>query len=338
MSPKQPLRSTGRDEPEAERADGDRLSASYLQDVDLRPSSESEFKLARSPEQRIDWRLLKAAVDASNSLIVIADARQEDCPLVYVNEQFRRFTGYRADEIIGENCRFLQRRADGSMDRDQKDLARLREAIRKGEHARVTLRNYKKDGIFFWNELFISPVFDHEDQLAYFIGVQNDVTERVEAVRQLRESTKTLSSFFDTAPVLMGVVEQRTSEHNKNIYVHVRHNQAAATFFGTTPGTMRGKTDQELGLPAWCAEQWSAAYAQTEETGESVRFECAYAPDGAKGISSGAISGRSFNENGEKQSAGERMLTVTVNFIERTSEEGGALLLPRRGRHRAPAR
>ena len=120
----------------------------------------------------------------------------------------------------GRTVAFLQRRADGSMDRDQKDLARLREAIQKGEHVRVTLRNYRKDGTFFWNELFISPVFDHEDQLAYFIGVQNDVTDRVETVRQLRESTKTLSSFFDTAPVLMGVVERRTSEHNKDVYVH----------------------------------------------------------------------------------------------------------------------
>ena len=101
----------------------------------------------------------------------------------------------------------------------------------------------------------------------------------------------------------------------------VRDNQAAATFFGMTPEAMRGKTDQELGLSAWCAEQWSAAYAQSEETGKPVRFECTYAPAGAKGTSNDTVSGRSFNENGEEQSAGERMLTVTVNFIERTSED-----------------
>ena len=216
MPQNEPSHADEHDEAKEEQA-GDRLSKSYSQDVDLSPSSRSKREASKlnldSPaEERIDWRLLKAAVDASNSLIVIADARQEDTPLIYVNEEFRRFTGYRVDEIIGENCRFLQRRSDGEMDRDQEDLLRLREAIQNGEHARVTLRNYKKDGTPFYNELFISPVFDNADEIAYFIGVQNDVTERVEAARQLEESAKTLSSLFDSAPVLMGIVERRTSE------------------------------------------------------------------------------------------------------------------------------
>ena len=331
MPQNEPSHADEHDEAKEEQA-GDRLSKSYSQDVDLSPSSRSKRETSKlnldSPaEERIDWRLLKAAVDASNSLIVIADARQEDTPLIYVNEEFRRFTGYRVDEIIGKNCRFLQRRADGEMDRDQEDLARLREAIQQGEHARVTLRNYKKDGTPFYNELFISPVFDNADEIAYFIGVQNDVTGRVEAVRQLEESEKTLSSLFDSAPVLMGIVERRTSEgEDGEAYVHVRDNETAAAFFGIKPEVMRGKTDQELGFNELCQGQWGRAYAESEETGEPVRFECAFAPaekpdlggDGA--AANGDISGTSFKGDGDERAGRERRLSVTVNFIERTGE------------------
>ena len=312
MPQNEPSHADEHDEAKEEQA-GDRLSKSYSQDVDLSPSSRSKREASKlnldSPaEERIDWRLLKAAVDASNSLIVIADARQEDTPLIYVNEEFRRFTGYRVDEIIGKNCRFLQRGSDGEMDRDQEDLARLREAIQQGEHARVTLRNYKKDGTPFYNELFISPVFDSDDEIAYFIGVQNDVTGRVEAVRQLEESEKTLSSLFDSAPVLMGIVERRTSEAGEESLVHLRDNETAAAFFGTTPEAMRGKTDQELGFNDLCEGQWGRAYAESEETGEPVRFECAFAPankpdlggDGA--AANGDISGTSFK--GRRRRAG----------------------------------
>ena len=323
MSPKQPTGSSDRGDPQDERADSSRLSTTYTQNVDLTPSLRSGRDPEGGAEGQIDWRLLKAAVDASNALIVIADARQEDCPLIYVNEQFRRFTGYRPDEIIGENCRFLQRRQDGSMDQDQEGLSHLREAIENGEHVCVTLRNYKKDGTRFYNELFISPVFDHDDQLAYFIGVQNDVTERVETARQFRESAKTLSSFFESAPVLMGIVERRTSGDGPDVFVHVRDNQAAAAFFGATPEAMQGKTDQELGFSALCRAAWRAAYTQSEETGEPVRFECAYVSSAlarTADVSGRDFAGRSLSSNGEKRE-GERLLAVTVHSIERTSEE-----------------
>jgi PAS domain S-box-containing protein len=43
----------------------------------------------------------------------------------------------------------------------------------------VVLRNYRKDGSLFWNELSITPVFNDDDHITYFIGIQRDVTELV---------------------------------------------------------------------------------------------------------------------------------------------------------------
>jgi PAS domain S-box-containing protein len=127
-------------------------------------------------------RLLERAVTASTNSIVISDPNQPDDPIVYVNPAFERTTGYAAEEVLGRNCRFLQRE-----DRDQPALGELRTAVREGRHCTVVLRNYRKDGTLFWNELSIYPVRDEDGRLTNFVGVQNDVTERIRAEEILSE-------------------------------------------------------------------------------------------------------------------------------------------------------
>src|SRR5215213_3509455 len=126
-------------------------------------------------------RLLDRAVSASSNGIVITDPNQPDDPIVYVNPAFERITGYPAEEAIGRNCRFLQ-----GEDRGQPALEELRAALREGRGCRVVLRNYRKDGSLFWNELYVSPVHDEEGRLTNFVGVQNDVTGR----RRIEEALK----------------------------------------------------------------------------------------------------------------------------------------------------
>ena len=126
-------------------------------------------------------RLSRLGLDAINTMIVMADVRAQDQPLIFANGYFLEFTGYSADEIVGRNCRFLQRRADGTEDNDQTGLAKIRRAIKSGTATRALLRNYRKDGVMFWNELFLSPVFDDHGRLTHMIGVQNNVSDRMNA-------------------------------------------------------------------------------------------------------------------------------------------------------------
>ncbi len=121
-------------------------------------------------------RLLDRAVTASTNSIVITDPNQPDDPLVYVNPAFERTTGYPAEEALGRNCRFLQ-----GEDHDQPALEELRTAIHEERHCTVVLRNYRKDGTPFWNELSVYPVRDEKGHMTNFVGVQNDVTERIRA-------------------------------------------------------------------------------------------------------------------------------------------------------------
>jgi PAS domain S-box-containing protein len=138
-------------------------------------------------QRLIDPHLLELAIEASNDGITIAEQEGDDNILIYVNPAFERLTGYSADEILYQDCRFLQQG-----DRDQEALKRIREAIRAGRPCREIVRNYRRDGTLFWNELSITPVYNDEDQLTYFIGIQKDVTDRVEAERQRDEALRTL--------------------------------------------------------------------------------------------------------------------------------------------------
>jgi PAS domain S-box-containing protein len=129
-----------------------------------------------------DIRLLAVALNASSNGVVITDHRQPDEPIIYCNKAFELLTGYSKKQIVGHNCRFLQ-----SEDRNQEAISQIRKAIKSEEHCQVLLKNYKKEGRLFWNELIISPVKDAEGFVTHFIGIQNDVTKRVAAEQQLEQ-------------------------------------------------------------------------------------------------------------------------------------------------------
>jgi PAS domain S-box-containing protein len=140
--------------------------------------------------------LLDRAVAASANGIVITDPKLPDNPIVYVNPAFERISGYGAEDAKGRNCRFLQ-----GDERDQPALDELRAALREERECRVVLRNYRKDGESFWNELYVSPVHDDEGRLTNFIGIQNDITERRRIEEILRESEERFRATFEHAAV-----------------------------------------------------------------------------------------------------------------------------------------
>lgn len=119
-------------------------------------------------------RLTGRALAASTTSFTISDPHQEDTPLVYVNPAFTAVTGYRPEEVLGRNCRFLQ--GPGT---DLAAVARVRAALREGRAVTETLLNHRADGSGFYNEVTVSPVLDERGHLTHFVGVQTDVTDRV---------------------------------------------------------------------------------------------------------------------------------------------------------------
>lgn len=148
-----------------------------------------------------DLQIRNNALEAATSGIVIAEAGESN-HIIYANPAVERITGYRADELLGRNMRFLQ-----GDDIQQPQLVILREALKERRETTVTLRNYRKDGALFWNELRISPVYNSEGKLTHFIGILNDITWRIHAEEALKQSEADLRSIFDNTLISFTLID-----------------------------------------------------------------------------------------------------------------------------------
>jgi len=116
--------------------------------------------------------------------MTLASALDPQCPLLLANDAFLELTGYRREEVLGRNCRFLQ-----GPKTDPWARARLRLAIETGAEALVPITNYKKDGTVFENYVFIMPILRSGGDLLYFMGSQYDITAPVRSVTIAEQAT-----------------------------------------------------------------------------------------------------------------------------------------------------
>lgn len=149
--------------------------------------------------------LLLGVIESGALAMIVADARADDIPIVYVNEAFERLTGYPAEEALGRNCRFLQ--GPGT---DAEDLDRLRRAIAGGREATTTLLNYRNDGSEFWNRVTVAPIRDRDGRLVQFIGALSDVSEQVHAEARVREAKAEYRSFVERLPLVTYQLDHRS--------------------------------------------------------------------------------------------------------------------------------
>ncbi len=166
--------------------------------VTMTQSPESDPSSAADPCSLLTPALFRAAMDASSIGAALSDLRLPDQPLVYVNPAFERMTGYVGAQVYGRNCRFLQ-----GVEHDQPEVARIREAIAAHRTLTVRLRNYRRDGSLFWNELTLSPLYDTDGQLTHYVGFQKDVSEEQRALEALARRDAESRALLDTTPAAM---------------------------------------------------------------------------------------------------------------------------------------
>ncbi|MCB1954724.1 MAG: PAS domain S-box protein [Rhodocyclaceae bacterium] len=143
-----------------------------------------------------ELRIRDRALQASSNGIVISDMTQPGQPIVYANDAFTRITGYAVSEVLGSNCRFLQ-----GDEASQPELDTLRDAIAADEECHVVLRNFRKDGSMFWNELSMAPVRDPQTgRVTHYVGVQNDVTDKRDSEARMFEWFVRLDTIFTLSP------------------------------------------------------------------------------------------------------------------------------------------
>ncbi|MDR3531503.1 MAG: EAL domain-containing protein [Rhodopila sp.] len=132
---------------------------------------------------KINGHVAKQAVTLTTSGVLVANLRKPGCPIVYANKAFEDITGYRSAEAVGKNCRYLQ----GS-DRLQPEIAIIRDAIEQHRPAQVSLRNYRKDGTMFHNDLRLIPVLNRRGSATHYIGIIDDVTRIKEMASHLERA------------------------------------------------------------------------------------------------------------------------------------------------------
>lgn len=160
--------------------------------------------------QKIKTAALEAALDG----ITITDALLPDHPIIYCNPAFKKITGYTENEILGKNCRFLQ-----GDDYHQKGVKKIRNALSEGKSCQVQLRNYKKDGTLFWNELSINPIIDEAGIITHFLGIQHNITERKKAEEEIFHLAKIFDEslnqiyVFDAESLLFINANQGAQKH-----------------------------------------------------------------------------------------------------------------------------
>jgi PAS domain S-box-containing protein/putative nucleotidyltransferase with HDIG domain len=208
------------------------------------------------PVLSLDLQILSHALAASTVGIVITDALQPDQPVLYVNAAFEELSGYPAAEIIGRNCRFLQ-----GQDLGQVGVEKLRQAVSDGHSAAVTLRNYRKDGTLFYNELSISPIRNPAGTVTHFVGFQNDVTAREQAYRSEAQAHERLTSTLDRTAEGFAALDWDCAI----TYI----NAAAASMLSRTPAELLGQnffsTFPELeDRPIGRALRWSQEHRKTQ--------------------------------------------------------------------------
>ena len=150
-----------------------------------------------------DLRLRERALEAASNGIVMTDPSQPDNPVVYVNPAFEEITGYSRGEAMGKNCRFLQGPESSPAARRL-----LREAVDAGESARLAIVNYRQSGDPFWNDLSISPVRNETGQIIRYIGILDDVTDRVHAVESMQRSEERFRALIQNSSDIITILDR----------------------------------------------------------------------------------------------------------------------------------
>ncbi|QEL17793.1 PAS domain S-box protein [Limnoglobus roseus] len=232
-----------------------------------------EERAGRTREAERKQRLYDAVLSNTPDLVYVFDL---DHRFTYANGGLLRLWGKTWDEAVGKTCLELGYEPwhAAMHDREIEQVVATKHPV-KGE---VPFTGTFGPRIY---EYIFVPVLGEGGEVEAVAGTTRDVTDRRRSEEALREASATLRSFYDTAPVMMGVVEVVGED-----VLHLTDNAATGRFFGTAPASLSGRAASEMGVPPDHLREWVRAYRESERTGQPARFEYPHeTPTGRRWVS-----------------------------------------------------
>ena len=182
--------------------------------------------------------------------LLITDAALPDDPIVFVNRAFLDQTGYRVDEVIGRNCRFLQ-----GEHTDPESVRALREAIAEDREVTVDIVNYRAGGERFVNRLMVAPLYDGDGTVRHRLGIQHDESDAgrhaeraIELTERLREMQHRMRNHLSMLLALIRLEANRREAPEGKIDVLAARVEALGTLYDQISDPAGGDDDASVAL------------------------------------------------------------------------------------------
>ena len=141
-----------------------------------------------------------AALEAAASAILITDAQGK---IIWVNPAFTATTGYSKEEVLGKRPSVLK-----SGVQDEEFYQNLWSTISAGQMWQGEVVNRHKGGVFYTEEMTITPVCSDTGAVTHFVAVKQDITHRKAAEAALRHAEEGYRNVIENS--ILGIFQSAT--------------------------------------------------------------------------------------------------------------------------------
>ena len=185
-------------------------------------------------ETRVREAELRQVMDALERSAIVA-VTDKGGRIIRVNDNFCRISGYKCEELIGQDHRILNSGAHS-----KEFFTQLWKTISSGKVWSGEIRNKTKDGKYYFVQTVISPLLNIAGDIEQFLAVRFDITAQRHAEEEKLKILELFNAVLKNIPSMI-YVKDFTKKLSYSLL-----NTAGETLLGVKEEQLLGKTDYDL--------------------------------------------------------------------------------------------